>query len=93
MSFCAFFRKSGVANTITPQFAETDIPRTERVFSDDFPICIPALGAKSSIVKFEVDSNSFPSDCSSIRLKVATNNRVKKSTYTCKDNKNDLTYM
>lgn len=91
--FLCFLSKKWCGEHYYPQFAETDIPRTERVFSDDFPICIPALGAKSSIVKFEVDSNYFPSDCSSIRLKVAANNRVKESTYTCKDNKNDLTYM
>lgn len=94
MFIYAFFRRNGVGNTTTPKFPETDIPRTERIFSADFPICIPSLGAKRSIVKFEIDSaEAFPSDLNNIRLQIATNNKIKESTYTCKDSKYDMTYM
>ena len=92
--YLCFLSKKWCGEHYYPKFPETDIPRTERIFSADFPICIPSLGAKRSIVKFEIDSaEAFPSDLNNIRLQIATNNKIKESTYICKDSKYDMTYM
>ncbi len=60
-----------------PKFPETDIPRTERIFSAQFPISIQPNGAVSELIRFESDEKiSIMSDC--LMLEISTNKKTRK---------------
>ena len=60
-----------------PQFPETDIPRTERIFSAQFPISIQPNGAVSELIRFESDENiSIMNDF--LILEISTNKKTRK---------------
>ena len=51
--FC-MIRKQWIGEHYYPQFPETDIPRTERIFSANFPICLQPNDARFEVIKFEL---------------------------------------
>lgn len=60
------------------KFPETDIPCTERIFSTDFPICLPAHGCVMPFVVFDVIGKEFSfAELSEVYVKVITDKKVK----------------
>ena len=60
-----------------PKFPETDIPRTERIFSAQFPISIQPNGAMSVLVRFDSAENFIiPDNC--LKLEVSTIKNIHK---------------
>ncbi len=53
--FLCNIKKSWCGERYYPQFPETDLPRTERIFSAEFPLSIQPNGANNVLVKFEID--------------------------------------
>lgn len=72
-----------------PSFPESDIPRTERVLSADFPINIVANSGIMCKVVFDFQDKAFV--CGKmIDLKVQTTNKARTYTLYCPDKSNDL---
>lgn len=72
-----------------PTFPESDIPRTERVLSADFPINIVANSGIMCKIVFDFHDKTFV--CGKmIDLKVQTTNKAKTYTLYCPDKSNDL---
>lgn len=74
------------------KYSETDIPCTERIFSVDFPICLPAHGAAMPYIVFAGNSIRLSfRETSKLHIKVVTD---KKTKYFCLDipdiDKNEL---
>lgn len=86
-------KKQWVGEHYYPIFPETDIPRTERIFSTDFPITLQPNGAKSELVKFPVPCHVNVKKHDIVQLKIATNKKVIICESECCDDKLDLTYL
>jgi hypothetical protein len=76
-----------------PEFPETDIPRTERIFSTDFPITLQPNDAKSELVRFSVLSYISVKKHDIVKLRIATNKKAIICKLECCDDKQDLTYL
>lgn len=74
------------------KFAETDIPCTERIFTPDFPLCLPAHGCTMPFIKFEDSSIRFLSETSNkLHIKFITDKKCKHLTLDIPfENKNSL---
>ena len=60
-----------------PKFPETDLPRTERIFSAQFPISIQPNGAMSVLIRFDSIENFIILD-NCLKLEVSTIKNVRK---------------
>ena len=60
-----------------PKFPETDIPRTERIFSAQFPISIQPNGAVNELIRFESDKD-FDIMNDYLVFKISTNKKTRK---------------
>ncbi len=91
--FCTI-RKQWIGEHYYPQFPETDIPRTERVFSANFPICLQANDARFEVIKFELPQRK---ECimkgDVVELEVMTDKHGRDKSLICLDDKADLTYL
>lgn len=59
-----------------PLFPKTAIPRTERIFSADFPISLYPKGAINALIEFKIDGMKKIEN-QAIQLKVVTNKKPK----------------
>ncbi|WP_143322958.1 hypothetical protein [Clostridium sp. HBUAS56010] len=67
-----------------PKFPDTDIPRTERFFSEDFPIQLTGNQCFSGFVSFPVDKDkSIFNDDNQVKLKILTNKGTKTFLLNC----------
>ena len=78
-------RKIMIGEHYCPNYPETDIPRTERVFSVQFPISLIPHGAVSEHVVFSssLDSEDFQ-EGDTMELLLITDKKAKKLRDTCK---------
>lgn len=65
-----------------PKFPETDIPRTERIFSAQFPISVQPNGAASVLIRFE-SINDFVISDNLLKVEVSTSKTVRKILIKC----------
>ena len=65
-----------------PKFPETDIPRTERIFSVQFPISVQPNGAASVLIRFE-SINDFVIYDNLLKVEVSTSKTVRKILIKC----------
>ena len=72
-----------------PQFPETDIARTERIFSADFPINMVAHSGKMHKIIFDFHDKSFVLD-KIFEMKVQTTTKAKTFTFYRPDKNNTL---
>lgn len=87
------YKKSWCGERYYPQFPETDLPRTERIFSSEFPLNIQQNGANNVLVKFETDSLIEIKKHDQVTLKILTNKKESVVKVVCLDDKKDLTYL
>ena len=91
--FLCHIKKSWCGERYYPQFPETDLPRTERIFSSEFPLNIQQNGANNVLVKFETDSLIEIKKHDQVTLKILTNKKESVVKVVCLDDKKDLTYL
>lgn len=91
--YLCFLKKQWSGEHYYPKYPETDIPRTERIFSTDFPITLQPNDAKSELVKFSVPNHINVKKHDIVRLKIATDKKVIICKLRCCDDKQDLTYL
>ena len=65
-----------------PKFPETDISRTERIFSAQFPISVQPNGAASVLIRFE-SINDFVISDHLLKVEVSTSKTVRKILIKC----------
>ena len=68
--------RSWIGEKYYPKFPETDLPRTERIYSEEFPINLMSYQSKFSFIKFELPpkmNNSVVDN--SIKIKIRTNRK------------------
>ena len=91
--FC-LLRKQCIGEHYYPQFPETDIPRTERIFSANFPICLQPNGARFEVIKFELPQREeIIKKGNIVTVEVITDKHKKDKKLICLDDKTDLTYL
>lgn len=92
--YLCYLKKQWCGEHYYPKFYETDIPRTERVFSSDLPISISPQGATSKLIRFKLPFNDLVLKSGDIiDLKIVTSKNTKKIKLSILDDKRDLSYM
>lgn len=86
-------KRTMCAERYYPLFPETDIPRTERIFSADFPISLYPKGAINTLIEFKIDGMKKIEKNQTIQLKVVTNKKTKIFNIKCLDNQIGLKYL
>ena len=90
--YLCHLKESWCAERYFPNYPETDIPRTKRIFSSKFPLSILPNGATSELIKFKIESKKEITKNEIITLKFVTSKKEKTINLMVMDNKSDLTY-
>lgn len=93
IDYLCSLKRTMCAERYYPLFHETDIPRTERIFSSDFPISLSPKGAINSLIEFKIDGMKKIEKNQIIRLKVFTNKKTKIFNLKCLDNQTGFKYL
>ena len=91
--YLCYLKKQWSGEHYYPVFPETDIPRTERIFSANFPLALQPNDAKSELIRFSITSNISIKKEDIIKLKIVTSKRTIVREIECRDDRQDLIHI